>query len=248
MPTRKPESFDARAIGLCYDAAHMGKLLKDLTFEDWLTYVFDHPVPVDNDQAWYWDLDRDRWDDNAANSVRFMTQAFENAAVVFEPYTDAQLNQGLWFIASHACSNHMFGLLDENVPWPERQRCVYSIHQLFEGCFSRRCSPHLSHVDEPGASPLNLACYMWWDLVPIYGRPDEPQQAALDAAILQVMESTLQLDSIACREAALHGLGHWQHAYPERVGEIIDRFSMTRPQLPEKLRAYMIHAYTGYVL
>jgi hypothetical protein len=62
------------------------------------------------------------------------------------------------------------------------------------------------------------------------------------------MESTLQIDSIACRESALHGLGHWQRAYPARVGEIIDRFSMRQPDLPEKLRAYMVNAYVGYVL
>lgn len=226
----------------------MGTLLKDLTFEGWLTHVFDHPVPLENRQAWYWDTDRDWWDENAADSIRFMTRAFEHAALVFEPYSDAQLNQGLWFIASNACSNHMFGLLAEDAPWSERERCVYAIHQLFEQCFARRCSPHLSHVDEPGANPLNLVCYMWWDLIPIYGKPDEPQRVALDAAILQVMESTLQLDSIACREAALHGLGHWQHEYPERVGAIIDAFSMSRPDLPEKLHAYMINAYTGYVL
>ena len=52
-----------------------------------------------------------------------------------------------------------------------------------------------------------------------------------DPDILQVMESTLQLDSIACRESALHGLGHWQHQYPQRVGEIIDKFSMSQPDL-----------------
>jgi hypothetical protein len=142
----------------------------------------------------------------------------------------------------------MFALLDENVPWPERQRCIRSIHQLYEQCFARRCSPHLSHVDEPGANPLNLVCYMWWDLIPIAGRPDDPTRRAIDEDILQVMESTLQLDSIPCREGALHGLGHWQHEYPTRVGEIIDRFSMTRPELPEKLRTYMINAYVGYVL
>jgi hypothetical protein len=52
-----------------------------------------------------------------------------------------------------------------------------------------------------------------------------------DPDILQVMGSTLQLDSIACRESALHGLGHWQHQYPQRVGEIIDKFSMSQPDL-----------------
>jgi hypothetical protein len=142
----------------------------------------------------------------------------------------------------------MFALMDESVPWSTRQRCISSIHLHYEQCFARRCSPHLSHLDEPGANPLNLVCYMWWDLMPISGKPDDPARRELDDAILQVMESTLQLDSLACRESALHGLGHWQHAYPERVGEIIDSFSMSQPELPEKLQAYMINAYTGYVL
>ncbi len=69
-----------------------------------------------------------------------------------------------------------------------------------------------------------------------------------DQDILQVMESTLQLDSISCRESALHGLGHWQHQYPELVGEIIDKFSMTYWDLPKKLEDYTGYAFTGYIL
>ena len=89
---------------------------------------------------------------------------------------------------------------------------------------------------------------MWWDIIPMYGRPDDPARTELDQAILQVMESTLQLDSLPCRESALHGLGHWQHTYPERVGEIINRFSMAHRDLPKALEDYMSSAFTGYVL
>jgi len=227
----------------------MERQLRNLSFEEWLLYVFDHPVD-EMKNAWYWDMDREWWDEaeNPAETVQFLTQTFENAGVLLEPYSDAQLNQGLWFLVSNACSNHMFALMDESVSWPERQRCISSIHQLYEQCFAKRCSSHLSHVDEPGANPLNLVCYMWWDLMPISGMPDNPTHREMDEAILQVMDSTLQLDSIPCRESALHGLGHWQPQYPERVGKIIDKFSMSQPELPAKLRAYMINAYTGYVL
>ena len=226
----------------------MGEKLTDLTFEDWLTHVFDHPVPEGQENAWHWDLDRDWWEEDSPASVDFMTRAFENAAVALEPYSDAQLNQGLWFLASNACSSHMFSLMNEKIPWPERERCIESFQALYEQCLARRCSPHLSHLDEPGASPLNLVCYMWWDIIPLYGKPDDPAGRQLGEALLQVMETTLELDSIACRESALHGLGHWQHAYPQRVGEIIDSFSMRHPRLPEKLRDYMLNAYTGHVL
>lgn len=224
----------------------MGKKLENLTFEDWLKHVFDHPVS-DLNNAWYWDIKRDWWEEDSADTLEFMTRAFEHAADVLQPYSDAQLNQGLWFLASNACSNHMFTLMNESLPWSARRRCIASIQQLYEQCFARRCSPHLSHIDEPGANPLNLVCYMWWDIIPLYGKPDDPAHKDMDEAILQVMDSTMQLDSIACRESALHGLGHWQPAYPARVGEIIDRFSMTQPDLTEKLRSYMMNAYVGYV-
>jgi hypothetical protein len=223
------------------------KQRKNLTFEKWLTHVFDHPVPVSNENAWYWDIDRDWWEEDSPETVDFLTRAFEDAAVVLQPYSNAQLNQGLWFLASNACSSHMFTLMNESIPWAARRRCIESFHQLFEQCFTRRCSPHLSHIDEPGANPLNSVCYMWWDIIPLYGQPDHPAHRELDEAVLQVIDSTLQLDSIACRESALHGLGHWQSRYPARVGEIIDRFSMRQPDLPEKLRAYMLNAYVGYV-
>ncbi len=225
----------------------MGRQLKQLTFDQWLAYVFDHSVS-DTKQEWYWDPASDRWDGPAADTIQFLTRAFENAATVFQPYSDAQVNQGLWFIASNACSNHMFALLDSGVPWLARQRCVRSIHNLFEQCFAKRCTPHLSHLDEPGAGPLNSVCYMWWDIIPLSGQPDNPEGSEIDRAILGVLESTLQLDSVACRESALHGLGHWQHDYPQRVAEIIDTFLQSQRGLPEALRAYARNAYRGHVL
>jgi hypothetical protein len=232
---------------LCYYPEHMGKKLTNLTFEQWLTQVFDHPVEPQKEE-WYWDIDRDWWEEDSPDSVQFMTQAFGSAALVLQPYSNAQLNQGLWFLASNACSSHMFSLMNESIPWSARRRCILSIHQLFEQCFAPRCSPHLSHIDEPGANPLNLICYMWWDIIPIAVNPEDPNHREFDDAILQVMESTLQLDSIPCRESALHGLGHWQHRYPERVGAIIDTFSMKATNFPEALKMYMRNAYVGYVL
>lgn len=225
----------------------MGKQLKDLTFEQWLAYVFDHPVD-EMKNAWYWDLDADEWNEVPEDVIRFLTQAFENAEDVFKSFSDAQLNQGLWFIASNACSNHMLALMDENVPWSERQQCIYSFHRLYEQCFAKRCTPHLSHIDEPGAGPLNGVCYMWWDIIPIYGKPDDPMRKEFDQTILSIMDSTLQLDSIACRESALHGLGHWQRHYSEQVGDIINRFSMKNRGLRKELETYMKNAFVGYVL
>jgi hypothetical protein len=218
-----------------------------LTFEEWLIYVFDRPV--DNSRLeWYWHSETNWWRGSNAQITQFVTQAFENAGTLFEPYSDAQLNQGLWFIASNGCSDYMFALLDASLPWSARQRCVRSMHTLFAECFARRCTPHLSHLDEPGASPLNMACYMWWDILPLAAQPNHPDQTGLDREVLEVMESTLRLDSVACQESALHGLGHWQRFYPQRVGEIIDAFLQSQKNLREELRTYAVSAGRGCVL
>jgi hypothetical protein len=225
----------------------MGKRLTHLTFEQWFTHVFDHSVD-NTKQEWYWDSDADWWDGPPEVTIQFLTQAFENSSVLFQPHSDAQLNQGLWYLVSNACSNHMFALLDSSVPWPARRRCVRSIHNLFETCLAKRCTPHLSHLDEPGASPLNLVCYMWWDIIPFYGHPNDPEWAEMDNEILSVMEYTLKLDSLACQESALHGLGHWHLYYPKRVEEIIDTFLENHKGMREELQGYAMSAYNGCVL
>ena len=225
----------------------MGRRLTNLTFEQWLTHVFDHTVS-DSRQEWYRDPEADWWDGPAADTIQFLTRAFENAAVLLQPYTDAQLNQGLWYIASNACSNHMFALLESDVPWLARQRGIRSIHELFAQCFAKHCTPHLSHIDEPGASPLNLVCYMWWDIIPIGPQPNDPDRNDLDREVLGVMESTLQLGSMACCESALHGLGHWQQYYPQRIAGIIDTFLQNHKTMREELRTYALSASRGCVL
>jgi hypothetical protein len=89
---------------------------------------------------------------------------------------------------------------------------------------------------------------MWWDIIPFLRAPDDPSGRELDAAALSAMEEILSLDSLACQESALHGLGHWRHRYPERVGEIIGH-AMSRPNdWPPELNAYARNATSGCVL
>ena len=225
----------------------MRKALTDLTFEEWVRFVFDHPVD-ESKLEWYWDMEAEWWDGPAALTVQYLTQAFENPVTVFEPYSDSQLNQGLWYLVSNACSNHMFALMDVSVPWLERRKCIRSFYTLYEQCFASRCTPHLSHLDEPGAGRLNPVCYMWWDIIPIAGGPEDPNRREMNDEILQVMDSALQLGSIACQESALHGLGHWQLYHAKRVKEIINRFLQDDESIREDLRIYALSARSGHVL
>jgi hypothetical protein len=228
-----------------------------LSFEQWIAFAFDHPVPDRGEPNWYHRIDYDGewWDPSASpeTTIAYLTLLFENAHTVLTPFSDAQVNQGFWFLVDNSGSDHMFALLDQSVPWSKRKRCFTSIFTLFEHFFAPRCSTHLSHLDTMETdtsmvSPLNMVCYMWWDILPIHGRPEEPERRELDLMLLEVMRLILDLDSDACRESALHGLGHWKYTYPREIKAIIDAWFARNQEATEDLKAYAFAARRGRVL
>jgi hypothetical protein len=229
--------------------------LTDLTFDEWVNHVFDHPVDHLMPE-WYRDIDGDYWhaQQKPNETVAYITWAFEQIEDIAKPYTDAQLNQGLWYIASNGLSDYMFALMDGRVPLEHRLSCVRSFYSLYANLFAPRCSKTLGHLQTtalpltPDQNPLDSVCYMWWDLLPIGGPPNEPEFRALNETILDVMEKTLLLSCDLCREGALHGLGHWARYYTDRVQTIIDDFLAREPGLPAELKAYARAARGGCVL
>jgi hypothetical protein len=110
---------------------------------------------------------------------------------------------------------------------------------LFERFFAPRCSALVSEGEMLGTetsqvSPLEGICFMWWDLLPLSGQPEELDHREVDAACLEVMRLTLDLDADACRRAALHGLGHWKGVYPEEVKTILDAWLACHQKLGEE--------------
>jgi len=223
----------------------MDSRLESLPFNAWVDHVFDHDV---SDPNWYFDLDAPVWAAPAALTLDHVTRLFENPIEHLARYDDAQLNQGFWYLVSNGGSNHMFALTDASAPLETRIRCVRSFSSLFERLFALRCSSHLMHLSPADFNPLNLACYMWWDIIPFAGAPDDSERRDLDAAALAVMEEVLETESLACRESALHGIGHWQHAYPKTVGDIIDRALSRSNAWPKELITYALNARNGCVL
>ncbi len=215
-----------------------------ISFADWLRQVFDHPVA---DPAWYWDLESDFPMPAPPECVAYLTRLFEEPEFVLAPYSDAQLNQGLWYLVSNCCSNHMLSLVEPEVAWLQRRRGIRAMAAVFERLFARRCSDHLSHIDDGGASRLNSVCYMWWDIFPAHGQPENPAHAEQDAELLAVMRQVLSLDSLPCWESALHGLGHWQMYYPAAVQQAIDDFLARVGEVRPELREYAECARQGLV-
>jgi hypothetical protein len=217
----------------------MSPALTDPPFEEWVRYLFDHPV---TDPAWHWD-DADRVELAPRQVVSYAARLFQESAEQLAPYTDGQVNQGLSLLVQEGDSP-LYVLGETTVPLAERLHCLYSIAKLFETCFVPRCAPHLGG----SGGDLNPICYMWWDTFPLYGQPENPLRREIDNACLWVMEATLALPSLPCQQSALHGLGHWRMYYPDRCQTLISEFLAGHLRLHPELREYALCALEGRVL
>lgn len=233
----------------------MSRVPTNVLFEVWVRHVFDHAVARIS-EAWYWEIDSETFELNSMRFVAYATKLFEESAHVLAPYTDEQVDQGFWFLVG--ATSELDILCSDVVPLPDRLRCIRSIFRLFEQCFARRCTPHLSHITEEGVGPMNSICYMWWDLLwhlitiwrdetfsrqfPEESRLHQANIGEIDEACISVMESILELPSIACQESALHGLGHWVGFRQERCRDVIAAFLKRHPELRPELREYAVRA------
>src|SRR5207249_6496983 len=102
------------------------------TYEDWIRFVFDHPVPADqSDKEWYFEEDYAFiCDPNAV--LGYYIRLFRDPWPALKPYTDEQIEQGLWFIAC----NHLLKLFyDEDIPPTMRAECIEAMSVLFRDFF-----------------------------------------------------------------------------------------------------------------
>ncbi|MGO9244485.1 MAG: hypothetical protein ACLQDC_06905 [Verrucomicrobiia bacterium] len=134
----------------------------DTAFEGWVKWVFDHPVTK---PEWHQEENAEEWTASPVVITDYITRLFEEAPTLLSGYSDAQAAQGLWFLASGIFCEGVPAIYKEPILQSQRERCIRSIYTLFESYFAAKCSLHLSHIDEPGANPLNSVCYMWWDLL-----------------------------------------------------------------------------------
>jgi hypothetical protein len=174
-------------------------------------------------------------------------------------FPDDQLDQGFWFLMGDTPPDFMGSLVEGEIPLETRLRALRSFVPLFEQVMAVRCSSHLGHLAECGESPLNGACYMWWDIQrwkwgrdttqtdakdPGYKLDDEdPDRTLFDHEIVVTMSRILSIPHDVCRESALHGIGHLDDlilANPQlcrRAAQIVDDglagTSGLRPELIE---------------
>ena len=218
----------------------------DLSFEEWILFTFDHAA---EGPVWYHAFDDDIWDGPSELTIAYLRQLFEDPLAALHEYSDGQIGQGFWYLVSNGGGDYLRPLLDPSVPLETRLACIDALPTLFEKLFVPRCSNHLSHLDEPGVSPINSPVYMWWDIAPLGGWLDDEEGAVINDRLLSAMEAILALDSDPCRESSLHGLGHWGACYPERTAAIIDSFlAREGARLRPELKRYAENARSGCIL
>jgi hypothetical protein len=221
-------------------------MTSDVTLDQWVGYVFDHPVA---DPAWHFAVDSPYLELRPERTAELIAQTFEEGRLLLQPFSNEQLNQAFWFLLNSGNSDYMFSLTDASVPWPVTRRALRSFVPLFREVMAARCSPSLSHLDESGATALNSACYMWWDLMPISeaSAVGDSRKRPVHDEVLAVLAELLEIPHDACRESALHGLGHWALFNPGAAA-VIDEFLGRSTGLRRELLNYARQARAGCIL
>lgn len=214
----------------------------------WIDHVFDHAV---SDRRWYWDSaiakSEDDWPEAPETIVVHIAETFEHAGRLLSRFSDEQLDQGFWYLFYQGPPDFIGTLLDEGVPLESRLRALRSFVPLFKQVMATRCSSHLSSFDEEDANPLNSACYMWFDEVLDRFNPERLTQAQLGTDFVGILRFILAIPHDACRESALHGIGHWVPHYPQ-LADMVDELLLGSPGLRPELIAYAESARAGKVL
>lgn len=218
----------------------------DLPYEGWIDYVFDHRV---SEHAWWWG-NCWHWNELAdpSRTLTYLTRLFRDPQDLIARFSRAQIDLGLQFLSSTSCSNHMTVLTDTQLPWSDRAACLEAMIPLYEKLFAPVFQDdavcRLRDLDDPERP--NFACFMWWDVIPLYPGMKHEDSDRIDDAVLRVFEHLLKLKAESCLESVLHGLGHWQPYIPDRIEPIAHRF-LSRTDISPALRQYAERAAVGAV-
>jgi hypothetical protein len=230
----------------------MRRLPDDISFQQWAGHVFNHPVI---EPQWWFHLDDEygeQWNAlaNPGTTLAYLTRLFRTPAFLIARYTRRQIDQGLSYVVSNLCSDHMSLLTETALPWADRVACVEAMCTLYSELMAPVYGNDLGHLVQATdvTERATFACYMWWHVIPLQGGLDHPDRERINAAVLHVFEETLKLTAEACVESVLHGLGHWRLYVPDRTEPIVRRFLASRQDISAALREYAERAAVGAIL
>jgi hypothetical protein len=217
---------------------------RDLGFDEFVEFQFGPPVRT-NGNPWYFDIDGDWWEPEPPTGIAYLTRLFCEGPTVLQWFSDAQIAQGLNGLINTMAVGDQPWMRDSATPAADRAAVWSAIARFFGTVLAPRCEPVLGHLATEMPRPINAITYMWWDSFPGLANPGDPARAMVDDAELAALGTILRLESIACQESALHGLGHWVRREP-RCAQLIDDF-LAANSAPDELLAYARAARTGCI-
>lgn len=219
-----------------------------ISYEAWTRGLFDRPVPFDLICA-----ELAHYEESPSQFLKYLTRLWMTSGELRRTYSSEQIGQGLWYL--HSSSDFLHLIYDPALPLRERIEAVLQIATLFDDCFGPLSEPVFGHLNQ-GNSELNGAAYIFWDGAPLGARSRRsyisdrherrPEYEQIEDACMLVMERMLASKHVAVQESAVHGLGHWRDAYPERIEPLLDRV-IADAHYCEELRSYAHSARHFYI-
>jgi hypothetical protein len=90
--------------------------------QEWVTYIFNHPVAGDIREAWYWAEHAPEWPGPREDIPALVAETFEHGGELLARFSE-----------------------DATIPAAARLRALRSFVPLFEQVMATRCSAHLCH-------------------------------------------------------------------------------------------------------
>lgn len=204
--------------------------LSQLTFEEFVSFFFDHDVQ--KEEHWYQDPALDTFndfDDEGVSSpvviVEHMSRLFTGFSVEVSRFSLPQINAGIWAMFSYGGFRLQKHLWLPAAPLSSRLNCIRSMYFVYR-----------DYIAKSTVEVMENCFDMWWDMVASGfweqlhrdHRINDGDVSSLDAehrallnAMFETLAQILALSDPRTQAFALHGLGHLQH--PEVFG-LVQRF------------------------
>jgi len=212
--------------------------LHTATYEQFVTFVFDHYPEDEVDDKWYWKSGAEL-EIEPRRAVGYLTRVLVGGAELLNSYTQRQIAEGLDYLIGGAASELLDLLWSPEVPWPDRQRCILSIPQIYKD------------VLEQDPDGVGGCAYMLWDWV-AFGyqsgrhKPETDAEAArVQDAMFAALKAMLNSSHRETQVGALHGLGHLSHRDSART---IQQFLASDHPADAKVREYAGKVLEGHFL
>lgn len=205
------------------------------SYDQWLRFLFDHEASEFDGDGWYLDAGEYVVTD-PHKLLDHLSRFFCDPTSAVKPYTDLQLEGGLWFLTGH--DGFLRYLFDERADSRVRAHTASHMYDLFVELLCDR-------------GRWLTATYMWWaNFIAFGGMHDNwiGADALLRNTTFDVLAKLLRVKSDACVKSALHGLNHLQPIDELRVRRETDQFLMTTKDLTQEMREYAEECREGWAL